>query len=409
MVAGVAQVKMRLPDNAPVGDHRLAISVGGVWSQDNVTMSIALVPGSTPPAISPSTLTRQQGTTGTSQIAIVSDAKDLPSNLTVTVRSANPFNGVGITGVNVSGDGAVLANVSVACGASNAIFTLRVTDSSGLSAEGTFNVSVTSGCSVPLITSVANATGYQTKVTPGSVFVVFGSNLGPTNIVLASTTNYPSALAGTSVNLTPVGGGSVITARIYYSLNIQVAGLLPSTIPLGTYEVRVTYNGLTSAPMNVAVVARSFGIATEDSSGSGVAQATNGNVNGGISLVRFTAGSVSFGGFTWVLGPAHGGDILVLWGTGGGADLANDSGGSSGDQRVAGNFVVTVGGRQVIPEYAGTSFGYPGLWQINFKLPLDITANCFTSVQVSSGGELSNQATIAIAAAGLNTCSNPPN
>ena len=262
---------------------------------------------------------------------------------------------------------------------------------------------------LPLITSVKNATGYQTKVTPGSVFVVFGSNLGPNDIVVASSTNYPSALAGTSATFTPVGGGAAITARIYYSLNIQVAGLLPSTIPLGTYEVRVTYNGVTSPPANVTVVARSFGIATADSSGSGPAQATNGAVNGGISLVRYTSGSVSFGGFTWVLGPAHGGDILVLWGTGGGADLANDSGGSSGDQRAAGNFFVMVGGQQVTPEYAGTSFGYPGLWQVNFRLPLNITPNCSTAVQVSAGGELSNQATVAIAAAGQNVCPNPPN
>jgi len=260
----------------------------------------------------------------------------------------------------------------------------------------------------PLISSVANATGYQTKITPGSVFVVFGSNLGPSSISIASTTNYPSSLAGTSVTLTPSGGGAIITARIYYSLNIQVAGLLPSTIPVGTYEVRVTYNGVTSAPMNVAVVTRSFGIATADSSGSGPAQATNGAVNGGISLVRYTSGSVSFGGLTWVLGPAHGGDILVLWGTGGGADLANDTGGSSGDQKAAGNFLVLVGGQQVIPEYAGTSSGYPGLWQVNFRLPLNITPNCSTPVQVSSAGELSNQATIAVAASRAKLLSESP-
>ena len=238
---------------------------------------------------------------------------------------------------------------------------------------------------------------------------MFGSNLGPESIVLAAAPNYPTALAGSSVTFTPVGGGPVVIARIYYSLNIAVAGLLPSNIPLGTYEVRVTYNGLTTSPKNVAVVARSFGIATVDSSGGGPAQATIGNVNGGISLVRFTSGISSFGGFNWVLGPAHVGDILVLWGTGGGADLANDSGGSSGDQTAAGNFVVTVGGFQVIPEYAGTSFGYPGLWQVNFKLPVGISPNCLTAVQVSSGGELSNLVTIAIAAVGENACPNPPN
>jgi uncharacterized protein (TIGR03437 family) len=40
LVAGVTQINMRLPDNAPVGDHPLGISVGGVWNQYNVTVSI---------------------------------------------------------------------------------------------------------------------------------------------------------------------------------------------------------------------------------------------------------------------------------------------------------------------------------------------------------------------------------
>ncbi len=259
----------------------------------------------------------------------------------------------------------------------------------------------------PAISSngVVNATGYQTKVTPDSVFVIFGSGMGPASLAAGSAPNYPTALAGTSITFTPVSGGAAISAKLIYTIAGQVAGLLPSSIAPGTYAVRVTYNGQTSAPQNVTVVARSFGIATANSSGTGTAQATIGNVNGGISLVRFTNGSVVFSGFTWTLTPAHPGDTLVLWGTGGGADLANDTGGTSGDQTAAGNFVVIVGGRRITPAYAGASSGYPGLWQINFVLPSDIEPGCFTPVQVSAGGELGNLASIAIAAAGQAACS----
>jgi hypothetical protein len=95
----------------------------------------------------------------------------------------------------------------------------------------------------------------------------------------------------------------------------------------------------------------------------------------------------------------------VLWGTGGGADTANDAGGSSGDQTAAGNFTVIVGGRSITPVYAGASAPYPGLWQINFVLPDDIALGCFQSVQVSTGGELSNTVSIPIAAAGQVACS----
>ena len=168
--------------------------------------------------------------------------------------------------------------------------------------------------------------------------------------------------------------------------------------------MRVTYNTLPSAPQNVTVVARSFGIATANSAGTGTAQATIGNVNGGVSLTRFTSGSVAFGGLNWTLSPAHPGDTLVLWGTGGGADPANDTGGTSGDQTQAGNFSVIVSGRQITPLYAGASSGYPGLWQVNFTLPADITPDCFTSVQVSAGGELSNAVSVPIAANGQSVC-----
>src|SRR5258708_3799390 len=157
----------------------------------------------------------------------------------------------------------------------------------------------------PAITGVVNATGYQLKLAPDTVFVIFGSNMGPAAIATAPAANYPPVLAGTSITFTPSAGGAAITAKMVYSLGTQVAGLLPSSITPGTYAARVTFNGQTSAPKNVTVVARSFGIATSNSAGTGPAQATIGNVNGGISLTRFTSGSVAFNGFNWTLTPAH--------------------------------------------------------------------------------------------------------
>jgi hypothetical protein len=127
----------------------------------------------------------------------------------------------------------------------------------------------------------------------------------------------------------------------------------------------------------------------------------------GLSLTRFTAGSVSFGGNTWTLSPAHPGDTIVLWGTGGGADTQNDSGGSSGDQTAPGNFIVAVGTRQITPQYAGTSFGYPGLFQINVKLPAALATDCFNTVTVTAGGEVSNTVVVPIAAAGQTSCTDP--
>lgn len=260
----------------------------------------------------------------------------------------------------------------------------------------------------PAITGgVVNATGFQSKLAPGALFLVTGSGLGPSSIVTASAPSYPASLAGTSITFTPAGGGAAINARMIYTLATQVAGMLPSSTAPGTYAVRVIYNNQTSVPQNVTVVARSFGIAAANSAGTGTAQATLQNVNGGLSLTRFTTGSMAYGGSTWTLTPAHAGDTLVFWGTGGGADGANDAGGSSGDQAAAGSFMLMVGGRQIAPSFAGTTSGYPGLWRISFTLPSDIAADCFASAQVSAGGELGNTVSIPIAAAGQTACSDP--
>ncbi|HEY4363493.1 MAG TPA: hypothetical protein VGN17_21180 [Bryobacteraceae bacterium] len=259
----------------------------------------------------------------------------------------------------------------------------------------------------PAITTsgILNASGYQNTLAPDTVFVIFGSGLGPAAIATAAAPNYPSSLSGTSITFTPSTGGTAVTAKMVYTLASQVAGLLPSSIAPGTYAVRVTYNSQISAAQNVTVVPRSFGIAAANSGGTGTAQATIGNVNGGISLTRFNNGAVGFNGLNWTLTPAHPGDALVLWGTGGGADTMNDAGGSSGDQTVAGNFIVIVGTRKITPLYAGTSSGYPGLWQINFALPADIPLDCFAAVQVSAGGVVGNTVTVPIAAAGQSSCS----
>jgi uncharacterized protein (TIGR03437 family) len=259
----------------------------------------------------------------------------------------------------------------------------------------------------PLISSngILNASGYQPLLAPDTVFVIFGSGLGPSTLQTAAAPNYPPSLAGTSVTFTPQGGGTSVTARMIYTVATQVAGILPSSIAPGTYAVSVTYQNQASPTQNVTVVARSLGIATSNSAGTGAAQATIGNVNNGISLDRTTSGSVNFGGYNWTLSPAHPGDEVVLWGTGGGADPANDTGGSSGDQTAAGNFTVSVDGTTIVPLYSGASSGYPGLWQVNFVLPSTIAAACFASVTVTGGGQNSNPVTLAIAATGQNSCS----
>jgi uncharacterized protein (TIGR03437 family) len=253
---------------------------------------------------------------------------------------------------------------------------------------------------------ILNVSSAQPTLAPNVVFVIYGKNLGPATIVVATAPNYPTILSNTAVTFTNISGGAAINAFMYYTVAGAVTGILPSSVAPGTYAVRVIYNGQSSSPQNVTVVARHFGIATANGAGTGVAQATDANVNGGYSLSRYTTSGAGGAG-NFVNTPMHGGDSISLWGTGGGADAQNDTGGSSGDQTAAGNFRVTVGTRVLTPIYTGAVAGYPGLWVLIFTLPADIDPDCYATVQVSSNAELSNTVVLPIAAAGQSVCFDP--
>ena len=247
---------------------------------------------------------------------------------------------------------------------------------------------------------VLNASSGLPDVAQGSWFIVCGTGLGPATISVQNALPYPTQLSGTSITFTPASGGTPVSALMYYTLAIQIAGLLPSSTPVGAYNVTVTYNGQPSAAYPVNVVARNFGFATQATNGQGPAQATYNNY----VLNRFTSGTLG----QWGLRPANPGDLMVLWGTGIGADPTSDiTGGTSGDQTAAGQVRVIVAGIAVTPIYAGRSSGSPGLDQIDFMVPSNVTPSCFVSLQVSAGGRLSNLGSIAVAAAGQTACSNP--
>ncbi|MBI2689625.1 MAG: hypothetical protein HYX27_25225 [Acidobacteria bacterium] len=407
-------------DGGPVANAQFRVphdvvfdAAGNLYISDTGNFRIRKVAASGPALVpSPGSLT----------FSFTQGSATAPAAQSVSVTSTGAPLTFNVSSSTSTGGGWLSVNVSNATTPA----TLQVSVTPGTLAPGTYsgtvtltpaggspqNVGVTftvTGQATPVFvsTGVVNALGYQNKLAPGVVFVIFGRGLGGATLAAGAAPDYPALLAGTSITFTPATGGTPIQARMIYTLAGQISGFLPSSTAPGTYAVRVTYNGQTSAPQNVTVVARSLGIATANSSGAGVPQATIGNVNGGVSLTRFTSGSLAFNGLTWTLTPAHAGDTLVFWGTGGGADAANDSGSSSGDQTAAGNFRVIVGGRSITPLYAGTSAGYPGLWQINFVLPSDVDTGCSVSAQVSAGGELSNVVTLPIAEPGQSACSDP--
>ncbi|HEX8139107.1 MAG TPA: DUF4214 domain-containing protein [Pyrinomonadaceae bacterium] len=132
-------------------------SVAGGNNQTSFTVQNA-------PTISAVSVTRTAGSApSNSTIANVNDAEDAENTLSVTVNNSSSAttNGVTISNLAVNAAGVVTADVAAACDATNANFTLKVTDSSGLSNTAPLSVTVN--------TNPAPALTYSSpqKVTPG--------------------------------------------------------------------------------------------------------------------------------------------------------------------------------------------------------------------------------------------------
>jgi CSLREA domain-containing protein len=108
----------------------------------------------TPPTITAATISQRQGAgSSNSEIATVSDNEDPPTALTVTVNgvSSATVNGVTVSHITIDNSGNVKADAVASCSATNASFTLRVTDTGGLYTEATLSVTVTANAA-PVIT-----------------------------------------------------------------------------------------------------------------------------------------------------------------------------------------------------------------------------------------------------------------
>ncbi|MEP7353549.1 MAG: hypothetical protein ABI824_10000 [Acidobacteriota bacterium] len=262
----------------------------------------------------------------------------------------------------------------------------------------------------PTISTVVDGAALSVNIAQGSVFIVKGTGLSGPGTVQATAPSYPTTLNNVKIALTSATGGSAIPVLMVYTYNDgtvnQLAAVLPSAVAAGAYDLRVTNGTNSSAAFRTNVVLRKPGIVTSTGDGLGIAQAT---LQGGLILQR-TSAQGKIGNYD--TRPAHPGDRMDLWGTGLGPDAASDIGGTSGDQTAVATIRVLFDGVEIVPAYAGRSQGYPGLDQIVFTIPANITLSCTNSIQVresngSGGTVLSNAVTVATSAASATVCPAP--
>ncbi len=176
-------------------------------------------PPNTAPTINAVGVTRTAGSpSANSTIANVSDAEDAENTLAVTVNNSSSatVNGVTVNNITVDVAGVVNADVIAACGATNASFTLKVTDSFGLNTSATLNVTVNPNTPPTLMYS-DQSTAFNGSLTApplvasdnGSITIFTIESVTPP-LMIAPTV---SALGVVSITTPQPAGNHVITVR----------------------------------------------------------------------------------------------------------------------------------------------------------------------------------------------------
>lgn len=233
---------------------------------------------------------------------------------------------------------------------------------------------------VPVIFGAENSASYVVNIAQGSLFVVYGMNVGPAQLVQASSFPVPAQLGGTSMMVT--SGSTSIACPMIYAVSGAAAAVMPSNVPAGSAMLTLTYNGLsTPFPFPVNVVPSSVGIYTLGSSGLGGGVFTG--LDGSVKTFAATAKN---------------GDIVTAWATGLGPVGGPDNLVPSTFPNFPG-VEVFVGTQAANVIYAGRSGCCVGLDQISFEVPAGV-AGCYVPVAVNSGGTVSNFVSIAVSGSG---------
>ena len=232
----------------------------------------------------------------------------------------------------------------------------------------------------PVAFSAVNTASYSGTVAQGSLFIVFGMNIGPAQLVPA--TSYPllNQLGGTSI--TVMSGTAILACPMVYSAAGVAAAILPSNTPPGRGTVNLTYNGQpTPFPVQINVVPSAPGIYTSTSSGLGPGVFTT--LDGIVKTFAVTAKP---------------GETVVAWVTGLGPISGPDNVAPSTFPNFPG-VEVFVGTQAATVIYAGRTGCCAGVDQINFQVPAGLSG-CYLPVTVRSGGMLSNFVSLAVSSNG---------
>jgi uncharacterized protein (TIGR03437 family) len=229
---------------------------------------------------------------------------------------------------------------------------------------------------------VVDNASYDSPIAPGSIAAVFGVSLtdGTSCLPPACNPTFGNGRLGTTmagaqvtVNGTPV--------PIFYAVSGQLGIQIPFEAAGASATVSVSVGGLASAPATITLAPVAPGIFTATADGKGAAATTH--VDGSAVTIQ---------------NPAHPGELVILYATGLGQVAPAVATGAlpAGVSNTVAPVTLTIGGINVVPDFAGLAGCCVGLNQINARVPAGVGSGNAVSVVLNIGGKTSNTATIAV-------------
>jgi uncharacterized protein (TIGR03437 family) len=235
------------------------------------------------------------------------------------------------------------------------------------------------------VTAVNAATFLTGPVAPGEIVTVYGTGMGPATLATAplDASGPPLATTLSGAQITFDG----VAAPLLYVSATQSSAIVPFAVAgKASTRIDVTYQSKSAGSATLSVAAASPGLFTMASSGTG---------QGAILNQDWSVNSAAR--------PAARGDILMLFGTGGGVTAPASADGEFSTGTPANLAVpptVTIGGVNANVWYAGAAPGMvAGVFQINVEVPGAAPTGGGIPIVVTSGGVSSPSAvTVALSA-----------
>lgn len=221
----------------------------------------------------------------------------------------------------------------------------------------------------------------------GSIFTIFGREIGPSMPVQVSEFPLEANFQGVTIEI--IQANTTVNAiPIFVSVG-QLNALMPSNAPLGRVSIRVTFGGDPSNPITAYVANNNVGIftATGGGIGPGIVQNFITQLNQPINSARQTV---------------EPGQVVTLWATGLGP-ISGPDGMPPPVGTLPVEIEIFVGGVAVTKVlYSGRAPLISGVDQFVFEIPAGVPDGCFVPLLIRVNGDsVSNTVTIAVQADGM--------